>query len=400
MKTLSKRGIEMPSSPIRRLVPFADQAVARGKHVYYLNIGQPDIKTPDTFVNAVKNMDMSVVAYGPSAGLTPLRKKFAEYYKRFNIQVQPQEILITTGGSEAIIFTLMAIADPGDEIIIPEPFYTNYNGFAIEAGVNIIPIPSTIENDFQLPPIESIREKITSKTRAIMICNPNNPTGYVYSKQEMEALKDIVLEKNIFLLTDEVYREFVYQGSDHVSAMHLQGIEDRVVMMDSVSKRYSACGARIGMIVSKNRDVIASALKFGMARLCPPTIEQIGCISAVDTPESYFKEVIAEYIERRDIMVSLLRKIPGVICPLPKGAFYLICQLPVDNADTFAQWLLTDFHINNETMLMAPANGFYSTKGLGENQVRIAYVLNVEDIKKAINILSEALKVYPGAVVV
>ncbi len=396
MKVLSNRGIEMPSSPIRRLVPFADQAIAEGKHVYYLNIGQPDIKTPDTFVNAVKEMDMSIVAYGPSAGLMPLRKKFSEYYSRFKIDVEPEEILITTGGSEAIIFTLMAIADPGDEIIIPEPFYTNYNGFAIEAGVNIVSIPSTIEDDFQLPPINSIREKITSKTRAIMICNPNNPTGYVYSKQEMDALRDIVLENDLFLLTDEVYREFVYEGAEHFSAMHLRGIEDRVVMLDSVSKRYSACGARIGMIVSKNKKVVESALKFGMARLCPPSIEQIGCAAAVDTPESYFKEVIAEYIERRNIMVSLLRRIPGVICPMPKGAFYLVCQLPVDNADKFAQWLLTDFHINNETMMMAPANGFYSSKGLGENQVRIAYVLNVKDIKKAINILSEALKAYPG----
>jgi len=399
MKTLSNRGIEMPSSPIRRLVPFADQAIAEGKHVYYLNIGQPDIKTPDTFVNSVKAMDMSVVAYGPSAGLMPLRKKFSEYYERFNIDARPTEILITTGGSEAIIFTLMTIADPGDEIIIPEPFYTNYNGFAIEAGVNIVPVRSTIEEDFQLPPIDSIREKITSKTRAIMICNPNNPTGYVYSQKEMEALRDIVLENDIFLLTDEVYREFVYEGADHVSAMHLKGIEDRVVMMDSVSKRYSACGARIGMIVSKNKEIIESALKFGMARLCPPSIEQVGCTAAVDTPEIYFKEVIAEYIDRRDTMVSLLRKIPGVICPMPKGAFYLVCQLPVDNADKFAQWLLTDFHVNNETMMMAPADGFYSTSGLGKNQVRIAYVLNVEDIKKAIHILSEALKVYPGRIV-
>ncbi len=396
MKTLSNRGIKMPSSPIRRLVPFADQATAEGKHVYYLNIGQPDIKTPETFVNAVKEMDMSVVAYGPSAGLMPLRKKFSEYYQRFNINAEPEEILITTGGSEAIIFTLMAIADPGDEIIIPEPFYTNYNGFAIEAGVNIVPIPSTIEEDFQLPAIDSIREKITPKTRAIMICNPNNPTGYVYSMLEMEALRDIVLEKDLFLLTDEVYREFVYEGTEHISAFHLKGIEDRVVMLDSVSKRYSACGARIGMIVSKNKEVIESALKFGMARLCPPSIEQVGCTNAVDTPDSYFKDVIAEYIERRNTMVSLLRDIPGVICPMPKGAFYLVCQLPVDNADKFAQWLLTDFHINNETMMVAPANGFYSTKGLGENQVRIAYVLNVNDIKKAIYILSEALNVYQG----
>lgn len=396
MKILSNRGIEMPSSPIRRLVPFADKAVADGKHVYYLNIGQPDIKTPDTFLNPIKNLNMPVVAYGPSAGLLSVRKKFAQYYRNFNIDVTAEDILITTGGSEAIIFTLMAITDAGDEIIIPEPFYTNYNGFAVEAGVKVVPIRSSIENDFQLPPIESIREKITSRTRAIMICNPNNPTGYVYSKEEMEALRQIVLDHDLFLLTDEVYREFVYDGANHVSAMHLKDIEDRVVMLDSVSKRYSACGARIGMIVSKNKQVIEAALKFGMARLCPPTIEQIGAEAAVDTPESYFKEVIDEYLERRNTMVSLLREIPGVVCPLPKGAFYLVAKLPVDDADKFAQWMLTDFHVNNETMMMAPANGFYSTPGLGKDEVRIAYVLNVEDIKKAVHILAEGLKVYPG----
>jgi len=396
MKILSNRGHEMPSSPIRRLVPFADKAVADGKHVYYLNIGQPDIKTPDTFIDAVKNMDMPVVAYGPSAGLLSLRKKFAEYYQRFDINVSAEDILITTGGSEAIIFTLMAIMDIGDEMIIPEPFYTNYNGFAVQAGVNVVPIQSSIDNDFQLPPIESIREKITSKTRAIMICNPNNPTGYVYSKEEMAALRQIVLDHNLFLLTDEVYREFVYDGAEHISAMHLKGIEDRVIMLDSVSKRYSACGARIGMIVSKNRDVIEATLKFGMARLCPPSIEQVGCESAVDTPDSYFNEVIVEYKKRRDTMVSLLREIPGVVCPNPKGAFYLVCKLPVDDADKFAQWMLTDFHVDNETMMMAPANGFYSSEGLGKDEVRIAYVLNVEDIRKSINILAEGLKAYRG----
>lgn len=396
MKILSNRGHEMPSSPIRRLVPFADKAVADGKHVYYLNIGQPDIKTPDTFLNPIKNMDMPVVAYGPSAGLLSLRIKFAEYYKRFGIDVTSDNILITTGGSEAIVFVLMTIMDIGDEVIIPEPFYTNYNGFAVQAGVKVVPIQSSIENDFQLPPIETIREKITDKTRAIMICNPNNPTGYVYSDEEMHALRQIVLDHDLFLLTDEVYREFVYDGAEHISAMHLKGIEDRVIMLDSVSKRYSACGARIGMIVSKNKDVIEGALKFGMARLCPPTIEQLGSEAAVDTPDSYFNEVIVEYKKRRDTMVSLLRKIPGVTCPNPKGAFYLVVKLPVDDADKFSQWLLTDFHIDNETMMMAPANGFYSTEGLGKNEVRIAYVLNVEDIKKAIHILAEGLKVYPG----
>ncbi len=396
MKILSNRGNQMPSSPIRRLVPFADKAVEQGKHVYYLNIGQPDIKTPDSFMNPIKNLDMPVLAYGPSAGLTSLRKKLVEYYKRFDIHVNYEDILITTGGSEAIIFTLMAICDPGDEVIIPEPFYTNYNGFAMEAGVNIVPITSGIEDDFQLPAIESIAEKITSKTRAIMICNPNNPTGYVYSEDELQALRQLALTHDLYLLSDEVYREFLYDGKTHTSVMHLKDIDDRAIMLDSVSKRYSACGARIGMIVTKNKEVISTALKFGMARLCPPTIEQIGTEAGIDTPQQYFDEVIEEYKERRDVMVSLLREIPGVVAPKPTGAFYLIARLPVDNADKFAQWLLTDFNVENETVMVAPANGFYSTKGLGQNEVRIAYVLNVNDIRKAMHILAEALKAYPG----
>lgn len=396
MKILSNRGNQMPSSPIRRLVPFADQAVEKGKHVYYLNIGQPDIKTPDSFMNPIKNLDMPVLAYGPSAGLTSLRKKLVGYYKRFDIDVEYEDILITTGGSEAIIFTLMAVCDPGDEVIIPEPFYTNYNGFAVEAGVNVVPITSRIEDDFQLPAIESIAEKITPRTRAIMICNPNNPTGYVYSAEELEALRQLALKHDLFILSDEVYREFLYDGKTHVSVMHLGGIEDRAIMLDSVSKRYSACGARIGMIVTKNRKVINTALKFGMARLCPPTIEQIGTEAGIDTPQDYFDEVIEEYKERRDVMVSALQAMPGVVAPNPTGAFYLVAKLPVDNADKFAQWLLTDFAIENETVMVAPADGFYSTSGLGRNEVRIAYVLNVEDIKKAMHILSEALKVYPG----
>ncbi len=396
MKILSNRGSKMPSSPIRRLVPFADKAVEQGKHVYYLNIGQPDIKTPDSFMNPIKNLDMPVLAYGPSAGLTSLRKKLVEYYNRFDIHVNYEDILITTGGSEAIIFTLMAICDPGDEVIIPEPFYTNYNGFAMEAGVNIIPITSGIEDDFQLPAIESIAEKITSKTRAIMICNPNNPTGYVYAKEELQALRQLALDHNLYILSDEVYREFLYDGKTHTSVMHLSGLDDRAVMLDSVSKRYSACGARIGMIVTKNREVINAALKFGMARLCPPTIEQMGTEAGIDTPQAYFDEVIEEYKERRDVMVSLLRDIPGVVAPNPTGAFYLIARLPVDNADNFARWMLTDFEVDNETVMVAPANGFYSTAGLGQDEVRIAYVLNVNDIRKAMHILAEALKAYPG----
>lgn len=396
MKILSNRGQQMPSSPIRKLVPFADQAVADGKHVYYLNIGQPDIKTPDAFMNPIKNLDMPVLAYGPSAGLTSLRKKMVTYYKRYDIDLDYEDILITTGGSEAIIFTLMAICDPGDEVIIPEPFYTNYNGFAVEAGVNVVPITSRIEDDFQLPPIASIAEKITDRTRAIMICNPNNPTGYVYSAEELEALRQLAIKHNLFILSDEVYREFLYDGKTHTSVMHLEGIADRTIMLDSVSKRYSACGARIGMIVTKNRDVINTALKFGMARLCPPTIEQLGTEAGIDTPQEYFDDVLEEYKKRRDVMVSALRDMPGVVAPKPTGAFYLIAKLPVDNADKFAQWLLTDFHMNNETVMVAPANGFYSTSGLGRDEVRIAYVLNVDDIKKAMTILAEALRVYPG----
>lgn len=396
MKILSNRGLQMPSSPIRKLVPFADRAVADGKHVYYLNIGQPDIKTPDSFMHPIKNLDMPVLAYGPSAGLTSLRKKLVQYYKRFDIDVDYEDILVTTGGSEAIIFTLMAICDPGDEVIIPEPFYTNYNGFAVEAGVKVVPITSHIKDDFQLPPIASIAKKITGRTRAIMICNPNNPTGYVYSAKELEALRQLALKHDLFILSDEVYREFLYDGKTHTSVMHLKGLDDRTIMLDSVSKRYSACGARIGMIVTKNRDVINTALKFGMARLCPPTIEQIGTEAGIDTPQDYFDEVLEEYKKRRDVMVSALREMPGVVAPNPTGAFYLVAKLPVDDADAFAQWLLTDFHLNNETVMVAPANGFYSTDGLGQNEVRIAYVLNVEDIKKAMLILAEALKAYPG----
>ncbi len=396
MKILSHRGQIMPPSPIRKLVPFADQAKERGIHVYHLNIGQPDIKTPETFMNPIKNLDMPVLAYGPSAGLTSLRKKLAEYYRRFQIDVDYENILVTTGGSEAIIFAMMAICDPGDEIIIPEPFYTNYNGFATEAGVKIVPITSKIENDFQLPPIESIAQKITDRTRAIMICNPNNPTGYVYSAKELQALKEIVKKHDIFLLSDEVYREFVYDGGKSMSILQLEGIDDRMIMLDSVSKRYSACGARIGMIVSKNQQIIDACLRFGQARLCPPTIEQIGTEAGIDTPQEYFDEVIAEYTERRNVMVEMLRRMPGVVAPMPKGAFYLVVKLPVDDADKFARWLLTDFNVNNETVMIAPANGFYSTPGLGKDEVRIAYVLNVEDIKRAMNILSEALQKYPG----
>jgi len=396
MPNLSDRGKSMPSSPIHKLVPLADKAKERGIHVYHLNIGQPDIHTPDTYWKAIENHGRKVLEYGPSGGLTSYRKKLIEYYKRYNISLELDDIIVTTAGSEAIIFTMMAITDPGDEIIVPEPFYTNYNGFAIESAAKIVTITSKIEDDFHLPPINSIRDKITDRTRAILICNPNNPTGYVYSKEELEALRDIVIEHNLFLMADEVYREFCYDGLQHFSAMHLKGIENQTILLDSISKRYSACGARIGCVVSKNHEITHTALKFGMARLCPPTLEQIGAEAGIDTPKEYFDQVMEEYTERRNVMVSALRKMPGVLAPTPKGAFYLIARLPVDDADKFARWLLTDFHVDGETTMIAPANGFYSTPGLGQNEVRIAYVLNVEDIKKAMNILAEGLKVYSG----
>lgn len=398
MPSLSHRGEIMPPSPIRKLVPYADQAKEKGRHVYHLNIGQPDIQTPDTYWNAVRDHGRKVLEYGPSAGLTSYRKKLVEYYRKFDIDVNHENIIVTTGGSEAIIFTMMAIADPGDEIIIPEPFYTNYNGFAVETAARIVTISSRIEDDFQLPPIDSIREKISNRTRAIMICNPNNPTGYVYSKKEMESLRGIVQEHDLFLLADEVYREFCYDGLKHTSVLHLKGIDEQVVLLDSISKRYSACGARIGCIVTRNEKIINAALKFGMARLCPPTLEQLGAEAGIDTPPSYFAEVLEEYTERRNVMVSALRAMPGVTAPNPRGAFYLVARLPVDDADKFARWLLTDFHVDNETVMIAPANGFYSTPGSGINEARIAYVLNVNDIKQAMFILAEGLKKYHGRV--
>lgn len=396
MPSLSERGKSMPPSPIRKLVPFADEAKSKGRHVYHLNIGQPDIKTPARYFDAITKHGRDVLEYGPSAGLTSYRKKLVEYYQRYDINVTMENILVTTGGSEAIMFAMMSITDPGDEIIIPEPFYTNYNGFATAAAAKIIPITSYIQDDFQLPPIDSIREKITDRTKAIMICNPNNPTGYVYSREELEALKEIALNNDLFLLADEVYREFCYDGLNHTSLFHLEGLDDRAIMLDSISKRYSACGARIGTIVCKNKEVIGSTLKLGMARLCPPTLEQLGAEASIDMEPEYFAEVLEEYTNRRNIMVSLLNEMPGVIAPNPKGAFYLIAKLPVDNADKFAQWLLTDFHVNNETTMVAPANGFYSDLNSGKDEVRIAYVLNVDDIKKAMHIIAEGLKAYPG----
>ncbi len=396
MLNISQRGKEMPESPIRKLVPYAEAAKRRGTKVYHLNIGQPDIKTPEVAINAIKNTDITVVEYSHSAGNLSYRQKLAKYYQNINIDVNENEILITTGGSEAIIFAFMTCLNPGDEVIIPEPFYANYNGFAVQAGVKIKPITSNIENGFALPAVEEFEKIITDKTKGIVICNPNNPTGYLYSEEELRKLAEIVKKHNLYLFSDEVYREFVYDGEKHFSAMYLKDIEQNVILMDSVSKRYSECGVRIGAMITKNKDVINTALKFAQARLSPPSFGQIVGEASLETPPEYFEEVYNEYIERRNFMVEKLREIPGVLAPMPKGAFYSIVRLPIDNADKFAQWLLEEFEYKGQTVMVAPATGFYSTKGLGEDEVRIAYVLKKEELANAMECLKEALKVYPG----
>ena len=386
----------MPASPIRRLVPFAEEAKKKGRKVYHLNIGQPDIKTPEVARDAVKNMTSKVIEYSHSAGNESYRRKLASFYQGIGIDVDYTEILVTTGGSEAISFALMSTVNPGEEVIVPEPFYANYNGFSVAANVKVVPITSSIDDGFALPPIEEFEKVITPKTRGIMICNPNNPTGYLYSREELEMLGKIVKKHNLYLYLDEVYREFCYDGENHFSAMDLKGLEEHVIMFDSVSKRYSMCGVRIGTLVSKNKAVISTALKFAQARLSPPSYGQVAAEAALDTPDSYFKEVYEEYIERRDFMVEALNKMPGVKCPTPKGAFYTVVHLPVDDADVFAKWILNDFEYKNQTVMMAPASGFYSTPGLGKQQVRIAYVLKKEELAMAMETLAEALKVYPG----
>lgn len=386
----------MPASPIRKLVPFAEAAYAKGKKVFHLNIGQPDIHTPESAIAAVHAADLSIIEYSHSAGFQSYRDKLANYYQKTGIAVDSKDIIITTGGSEALIFGFMCTCNPGDEIIIPEPFYANYNGFAVMAGLNVVPVTALIENGFALPPIEEIEKKITSKTRAIVICNPGNPTGYLYSKEELEQLGEIVKRHDLFLFADEVYREFCYDGATPFSVMNLKGLEQNVIMIDSVSKRYSMCGARIGALISKNHEVMAAALKFAQARLSPPTIEQIASEAALDTPQSYFDDVVAEYVERRNVTVDGLNKIPGVFCPKPSGAFYCVAKFPVDNAEKFCQWLLEEFDFEGATVMMAPANGFYSTPGAGMQEARIAYVLNKESLQKAVKCLEEALKVYPG----
>ncbi|WP_452221669.1 pyridoxal phosphate-dependent aminotransferase [Lacinutrix salivirga] len=394
MPTISSKGKKMPQSPIRKLVPFAEEAYKKGKTVYHLNIGQPDIKTPEIALDAVRAHSLDILAYTRSEGSEGYRQKIANYYAKNDIHVKHDDIIVTTGGSEALLFAFGSIMDVDDEIIIPEPFYANYNGFSTASGVNVVPVISKIENNFALPPIEEFEKLITPKTKAILICNPGNPTGYLYSKDEIKKLAEIVKKHDLFLIADEVYREFAYDGATHYSILQEKGIEEHAIVIDSVSKRYSMCGARIGCLVSKNKQVIATALKFAQARLSPPTLAQIASEAALATPQSYFDNVISEYLQRRNTLVNELKRIDGVKVANPKGAFYCIVELPVKNSDAFAQWLLQDFDINNETIMVAPAGGFYSTPGVGLNQIRIAYVLKEESLIKAVNILKEALKVY------
>ncbi len=396
MPAISKKGNLMPESPIRKLVPYAEVAKSKGIKVYHLNIGQPDIATPEVALVAIRNLDKNVLEYSHSAGYESYRRKLAEYYKGIGIDIDYTQLLITTGGSEAILFSMMSCFNPGDEIIVPEPFYANYLGFAIAAGIQIIPITSYIDDGFALPQIEEFEKKISAKTKGILICNPNNPTGYLYSKEELEKLKEIVKKHDLYLFSDEVYREFCYDGKTHFSCLNLKGIEQNVVMMDSVSKRYSSCGTRIGALVTRNKEVISTALKFAQARLSPPGLGQIAGEASLDTPPEYFIEVYDEYIERRNYMVEALNKMPGVKCPTPGGAFYTIASLPVDDADKFSQWILSDFEYNKATVMLAPASGFYETTGLGKQEVRIAYVLKIEDLKEAMKCLEVALEKYPG----
>ena len=397
MLTISNRGLQMPASPIRKLVPYAEAAKKRGTKVYHLNIGQPDIETPPQCLDAVRHSDFKVLEYSHSAGNESYRRKLVQYYKTVGIDVTHEQIIITTGGSEAIIFGFMACMDAGDEVIIPEPFYANYNGFAVEAGVIVKPITSAIETGFALPPIEDFEKSITAKTKAIVICNPNNPTGYLYSAAEMEILKQLITKYNLYLFADEAYREFCYEGT-HTSAMHLTGVDDNVVLMDTISKRYSACGGRIGAFVTKNKALLDATMKLAQARLSPPSFAQILGEAAVDLPADYFNGTRAEYKLRRDTIVKRLNAIPGVFCPNPGGAFYAMAKLPIDDSDKFCQWLLESFNYNNQTVMLAPATGFYSTPGLGKQEVRLAYVINVDAINAAMDCLEKALEEYPGRI--
>ena len=386
----------MPASPIRKLVPYSDEAKRQGRKVYHLNIGQPDIETPEVALQAIRNFDEKVIAYSHSAGILSYRKKLVHYYEKIGIRITADDIIIAAGASEAILFAMQTTMDPGDEIIIPEPFYANYNGFAVNSGVIVKPIPSSIESGFALPPISEFEKAITPRTKAIMICNPNNPTGYLYSRDELEVLREIALKYDLYLFADEVYREFCYDGHKHFSVMQLEGLDNHVILIDSVSKRYSACGIRIGAMICRNKEVMATAMKFAQARLSPPSIGQVASEAALDTPDSYFAGVLKEYLARRDVVVEAINKIPGAFCPNPKGAFYVVARLPIQDSDHFCQWLLQDFQYNNQTVMLAPATGFYATPGRGKNEGRISYVLKVEDLKASMVCLEQALKVYPG----
>ena len=394
MLTISNKGKLMPESPIRKLVPYAERAKKKGVRVFHLNIGQPDIETPPSAMDAVRNSDIKVLAYSKSEGDFELRNKISDYYSNINIHIDESQVIVTSGASEALLFTIGSIMDPDDEVIIPEPFYANYNGFSAANGVNIVPIFSSIENNFELPKIQEFERLITPKTKAILICNPNNPTGYVYSHNEIKTLVDIVKKHNLFLIADEVYREFTYDNTSHTSILKFNEINENAIIIDSVSKRYSMCGARIGCIISKNKEFISTAMKFAQARLSPPTLAQIASVAAMDTGNDYFDSVIEEYNNRRKTLIEGLSEIPGVIVSEPKGAFYCVVQLPVNNSEDFAKWLLEDYSLNNETIMVAPASGFYSTAGKGDNQVRIAYVLNQNDLKSCINILKNGLTEY------
>ncbi|SEM27095.1 aspartate aminotransferase [Maribacter orientalis] len=396
MPSVSNKGLSMPQSPIRKLVPFAENAKKKGVKVIHLNIGQPDIKTPQQALDAVKNNNINVLEYSRTEGSEEFRTKIAGYYVKNNIPVSASDIIVTTGGSEALSFAMNTVADTDDEIIIPEPFYANYNGFATACGVQVVPVVSKLEDNFALPPIDDFEKLITPRTKAILICNPGNPTGYLYSKEEIQKLASLVKKHNIFLIADEVYREFTYDDKVHTSILKEDGLDDHAIIIDSVSKRYSMCGARIGFLVSKNNEFIATALKFAQARLSPPTYAQIASEAALDTPDSYFEEVKTEYVARRNILIAELEKIEGIKIARPQGAFYCIAELPIKDADHFAQWLLEDFRVDNETVMVAPAAGFYATEGLGKNQIRIAYVLDQDSLKRAVHILGEALKSYNG----
>ncbi|MCK9180511.1 MAG: pyridoxal phosphate-dependent aminotransferase [Bacteroides sp.] len=396
MPSISIRGAEMPASPIRKLAPLAEEAKARGIHVYHLNIGQPDLPTPQEGLDALKNINRTILEYSPSAGYPSLRKKLTEYYKSFDIELTADDIIVTTGGSEAVLFTFLSCLNPGDEIIVPEPAYANYMAFAVSAGAKIVPLTSTIEDGFALPPMEEFEKLINERTKGVLICNPNNPTGYLYSRKEMNQLRDLVKKHNLFLFSDEVYREFIYTGSPYISACHLEGIENNVVLIDSVSKRYSECGIRIGALITKNEEVKGAVMKFCQARLSPPLIGQVIAEASLDASEEYMQTNYDEYVERRKCLIDGLNRIPGVYSPIPMGAFYTVARLPVDNADKFCAWCLKEFDYEGETVFMAPASGFYTTPGVGVDEVRIAYVLKKEDLHRALIVLREALAQYPG----